>query len=607
MKPGGARGPARRLRYRVEGATSEDEEHPARDLLEHFPGCKGWQSRRFARFPQEVVLVLQEPCIVHELQILGNESKVASRLELFCMDEDRAKAGGTGPAGWRLLGECYFDPNIRSGFTARELKRISLDENATKIMLRLHRCHPNKLNIYNQVGLVAVIPIGWPRYQRPDRDVESLGPAVVDAALELGIDDKVMEVIREVNKAKDAAIEREDYERAKSLKLGIDRLKKIGIRVAQLESQKVLAVQMEDFDRARGIKEDIDKLRTNCHTLSVGMQGGAPQRRGVALLQQSRRKAEVSSMLAGGDRGGSRDETPLAGATEQSAPERAGGRAKRTFLSKGGGRMAGEGAAGAVEAGGGPSPSKIGVERPLPAPKAGDSSRAAGKRAPAKARTMPTKPSGDEPANSKSGGKKAVSKVPEKKDAEKQPKEKSPSPTKKTSGEKSKKPVAATAEKSGKPPVPREASKKSGMAKQAGALPVVEAEVLPSETSGDAKSAPKPEKGPSPKVEDAAQSGGEKKPSGEVGADPVKEPEEEAQASAKAAAPSQPEEKPEIKVTAEKTVKKNEPTAKPEASKKSPAEEEGPVEHDEKPIKSHNSYQSMIGSDSLGPDSVPQQ
>ena len=188
-----------------------------------------------------------------------------------------AKAGGTGPAGWRLLGECYFDPNIRSGFTARELKRISLDENATKIMLRLHRCHPNKLNIYNQVGLVAVIPIGWPRYQRPDRDVESLGPAVVDAALELGIDDKVMEVIREVNKAKDAAIEREDYERAKSLKLGIDRLKKIGIRVAQLESQKVLAVQMEDFDRARGIKEDIDKLRTNCHTLSVGMQGGAPR------------------------------------------------------------------------------------------------------------------------------------------------------------------------------------------------------------------------------------------------------------------------------------------------------------------------------------------
>ena len=517
MKPGGARGPARRLRYRVEGATSEDEEHPARDLLEHFPGCQGWQSRRFSRFPQEVVLVLQEPCIVHELQILGNESKVASRLELFCMDEDHAKAGSNGPTGWRLLGECYFDPNIRSGFTARELKRITLDENATKIMLRLHRCHPNKLNIYNQVGLVAVIPIGWPRYQRPDRDIESLGPTVVDAALELGIDDKVMEVIREVNKAKDAAIEREDYERAKSLKLGIDRLKKIGIRVAQLESQKVLAVQMEDFDRARGIKEDIDKLRTNCHTLSVGMQGGAPQRRGVALLQQSRRKAEVSSMLAGGDGGGNRDETPLPGATEQSARERTGGRAKRTFLSKGGGRMAGEGAAGAADAGGGPSPSRTGVERPLPAPKAGDSSRAAGKRAPAKTRNMPAKPSSDEPANSKSGGKKTVSNVPEKKDAEKQPKEKSPSPTKKASGEKSKKAMAATAEKAGKPPAPKDTSKESGTVKQAGALQVVEAEALPSETSGDAKSAPKPEKGPSPKVEDAAQSGGGRSPAGRLG------------------------------------------------------------------------------------------
>ena len=601
MKPGGARGPARRLRYRVEGATSEDEEHPARDLLEHFPGCQGWQSRRFARFPQEVVLVLQEPCIVHELQILGNESKVASRLELFCMDEDRAKAGGTGPAGWRLLGECYFDPNIRSGFTARELKRISLDENATKIMLRLHRCHPNKLNIYNQVGLVAVIPIGWPRYQRPDRDVESLGPAVVDAALELGIDDKVMEVIREVNKAKDAAIEREDYERAKSLKLGIDRLKKIGIRVAQLESQKVLAVQMEDFDRARGIKEDIDKLRTNCHTLSVGMQGGAPQRRGVALLQQSRRKAEVSGMLAGAEGGGNRDETPLPGATEQSAPERAGGRARRTFLSKGGGRMAGEGTSGAADAGGGPGPSRAGVERPLPAPKAGDSSSTAGKRAPAKVRNTPAKPSGDEPANSKPVGKKPISKLPEKKDAERKPKDKNPSPTKKTPGEKSKKLSAATAEKAGKPPASKGARKESEAAKQAEVRPDVDVEALPREAGGDAKSAPKAEKAPSPKVEGSTQSVGMMEPSGEVAAAPVEKPKQEAQASSKTGSL---EDIPEIKATAEKG---KEPMATSGVSEKAPTAEEGPVEHDDKPIKSHSSYQSMIGSDSLGPDSVPRQ
>lgn len=143
--------------------------------------------------------------------------------------------------------------------------------------------------------------------------------------------------------------------------------------------------------------------------------------------------------------------------------------------------------------------------------------------------------------------------------------------------------------------------------KQAGALQVVEAEALPSETSGDAKSAPKPEKGPSPKVEDAAQSGGGEEPSGEVGVGPEKKPEQEAQASTKAATPTQPEEKPNIKATAEKPVKENETAAKPQASKKSLAEEEGPVEHDEKPIKSHTSYQSMIGSDSLGPDSVPQQ
>ena len=546
------------------------------------------------------MLALQEPCIVHELQILGNESKVPSRLELFCMDEDRAQAAGTGPAAWRLLGECYFDPNIRSGFTARELKRISLDENATKIMLRLHRCHPNKLNIYNQVGLVAIIPIGWPRYQRPDRDVESLGPAVVDAALELGIDDKVMEVIREVNKAKDAAIDREDYERAKSLKLGIDRLKKIGIRVAQLESQKILAVQMEDFDRARGIKEDIDKLRTNCHTLSVGMQGGGPQRRGVALLQQNRRRAEAPGVAAAGEGVGGNSEGPSSGPVEHSGPERAGGRTKHSFLSKGGGRKAGVSANPAVaDTGGGPSPIRSGVERPLPAPKAGDSTKTAAKRAPAKARAPPTKSTGGETAKSKPVVKKATA---AQKPVPRKDTEESPSPKKKTS-EGQKEGTLAAAKSDGSATL-KEDTKGGGTAYRAESSQSTKPDTFANKESMNADAAPEPptatlnvddKNGKDVKQQDNHSGGSGTDQPQKVEEAKVNPTESEKKATAAAAKTTNVADgKP-----AEKSPEKTDPP------KKSPEKDDAPVEHDEKPIKTHSSYQSMLGSDSLGPDSVP--
>jgi centrosomal protein CEP104 len=51
----------------------------------------------------------------------------------------------------KRLGYLSFDSNERSGHQARELKSVHVSVDAVALRLVVHRCHVNKLNIYNQV------------------------------------------------------------------------------------------------------------------------------------------------------------------------------------------------------------------------------------------------------------------------------------------------------------------------------------------------------------------------------------------------------------------------------------------------------------------------
>jgi centrosomal protein CEP104 len=51
----------------------------------------------------------------------------------------------------RRLGYLSFDSNERSNHQARELKSVHVTVDAQLVRLVIHRCHVNKLNIYNQV------------------------------------------------------------------------------------------------------------------------------------------------------------------------------------------------------------------------------------------------------------------------------------------------------------------------------------------------------------------------------------------------------------------------------------------------------------------------
>jgi centrosomal protein CEP104 len=101
------------------------------------------------------------------------KKQIPTKIEVYIAPPSSAAAAADqqqqlGPDGapaitaMRRLGYLTFDANERSGHQARELKSVHVSVDAAALRLVVHRCHVNKLNIYNQVGVVALNLIGEP-------------------------------------------------------------------------------------------------------------------------------------------------------------------------------------------------------------------------------------------------------------------------------------------------------------------------------------------------------------------------------------------------------------------------------------------------------------
>lgn len=233
-----------------------------------------------------MVLRLDHPARIHQIQLLSHEYKIATKIELFT---------GLLPPGetsldraiMRRLGHLSFDPNTASGHQARELKSVHVNVDAAILRVVVHKCHVNKLNIYNQVGIVALNIIGEPIAPMDNGlgngGYDGLAPGprpprhagVADMSLDLDVDPVTASKIREIHAQKENAVAREDYDEAKRLRDGINRLKAVGAKVAQLEHRKRSAIEAEDYDAAKVIKSEIDKLREAGGVVALGESVGA--------------------------------------------------------------------------------------------------------------------------------------------------------------------------------------------------------------------------------------------------------------------------------------------------------------------------------------------
>ena len=130
-----------KLRFKVVSCSGEDPDYAVKQLEEHGPHTRGWQSPRFCEYPQEVTVRFDSGAKtrITQVQLLSHQSKIATKIELYVGD-----AQDPSSASWSRLGYLSLDSNERSNYQARELKSVYVNAVGGLLRFVIHKCFINK-------------------------------------------------------------------------------------------------------------------------------------------------------------------------------------------------------------------------------------------------------------------------------------------------------------------------------------------------------------------------------------------------------------------------------------------------------------------------------
>lgn len=255
--------------FTIHQVSSEDPDYPARELLTSSSNPRGWQTQRYAQFPQTLIVRFFRRVTLQSLQYLSHQCKIASKVEVYI-----ALAGQEGAdPSFRKLGYFTLSTNEANSFQSRELKTVYIEAPVQFVKFIFHQPYANSINFFNQVGVISLkffgSEIGGGR-----EGGQAPAPALVATEPPRGrprptpeegsgrppTDHRTQELIDRLEAEKRLAAENEDYAKAKELKEKIQRLKDSGELLARLEAQKRHLVENEDYEGAEVVKREIERL-----------------------------------------------------------------------------------------------------------------------------------------------------------------------------------------------------------------------------------------------------------------------------------------------------------------------------------------------------------
>nr|CAH8828163.1 unnamed protein product [Trichobilharzia regenti] len=263
-----------KLPFRIVYVSSQDEHFPATELNIHHPATKGWASSRFPAYPQHLILVLERKASLRKIQVLCHQYLIASKIEFFVGDTSDDDISHFRNARFTRLGYVALSDNQTTEFKARELKSVHIDATGSFIQLFLHKNHPNSLNLYDQVGIVAINVIGDFVNRNLHSDPEDYSatiykpdyiPPTEDLAFDMYQDPEVANIIRRLEKQKRVAVKAELFDQAQSIRDAIIQLQQVGERLGGLALEKQQAVEEENYEQAKLKKNEMTEIRTNLY------------------------------------------------------------------------------------------------------------------------------------------------------------------------------------------------------------------------------------------------------------------------------------------------------------------------------------------------------
>lgn len=281
------------LDYNFISFSSQDPTHPINSLVPTNINSKneGWLSNRYCTYPQEIMINFPNGVNIRQINILINESKIPKKIEIInCIPVGkRNKVLINGDKKVKLvpsdfmyenIGFINFSSNAENNFKSRELRKVYININSEYLKLKIHQNYNNNLNMFCQVGIVALSFYGQKRELQKKRkispqneknkttdidesnfDICFNGEGLDEKVVEEKLDTQTIEKIKELTKEMNIKKENELFNECKFIKEQIDKIKKISLKIFALTEEKKEFANKNEFEKAQEIKNDIEKVK----------------------------------------------------------------------------------------------------------------------------------------------------------------------------------------------------------------------------------------------------------------------------------------------------------------------------------------------------------
>lgn len=263
-----------KLNYKLIESSSEEEQHPLRELKKGLSG-QGWQSSRFSQYPQYIYIQFFQPVLIKKIELVLHETNIPSMVKFYSYVPKNKDdfISNYKEVKYDYIGFIKTDNNERSNFEYRECRKIYINSKSLFLKLELEKNHFNKFNLFNQIGLLKLEFFGdyLPFIGGNNNNNKLILKHVIKKNYQNDFDlEKICgQKLTELKKQMNYNIEIENYMECKEIKKKIEKLRLYGKRIFDLESEKNIAINNEDFSKAIEIKNLVDKLKINLQNLDI--------------------------------------------------------------------------------------------------------------------------------------------------------------------------------------------------------------------------------------------------------------------------------------------------------------------------------------------------
>ena len=256
------------LNYSVIGSSSEDEDHPLFSLISQEKN-DGWCSAPFCKYPQEIILQLNNPSKLSQINITLHEYKIPSKIDFYYYYPPQKKSDEEkfdfNNIPFTKMGYIIPNSNEKAKFKLREFKKIKINQNVLYIKFVLYKNFINLENKYNQVSIISLNFYGVEQENNNLLEYNinniNINKENKKENKEENLDEICILKLKEIKATLDLCVKKEKYDNAKIFRELYQRVKLLGEKMKSLSEYKLKCIESNNFDACKKLQSDIDRIK----------------------------------------------------------------------------------------------------------------------------------------------------------------------------------------------------------------------------------------------------------------------------------------------------------------------------------------------------------